>query len=93
MPVKLRLPLETSTSTILPNEANIRLVLPLPSLFNRFKINTAKYGNTNFTGGGGGNITVQRFRLSLLMASDYHYIVLSFLDLWLLITIISSCPS
>jgi hypothetical protein len=28
----------TSISTILPNEANIRLVLPLPSLFNRFKI-------------------------------------------------------
>jgi hypothetical protein len=25
-------------ATILPNEANIRLVLPLPSLFNRFKI-------------------------------------------------------
>jgi hypothetical protein len=37
MPVKLRLPLDTSTSTILPNETSIKFVSPRPYLFNRFK--------------------------------------------------------
>ncbi|SEH76510.1 hypothetical protein BAZSYMB_SCAFFOLD00028_4 [Bathymodiolus azoricus thioautotrophic gill symbiont] len=37
MPVKFRLPLVTSTLTILPNEANIKSVSPLPYLSSLFK--------------------------------------------------------